>query len=251
MMHIPSLKAKTKKQQIEELKAPEFLLMPLTAYQNQMEPLVKEGEYVRKYQLIAKADSRWAARLHAPVSGWVEELVERDGKAYIKLRNDFREQETDLPKKDPDAMTKAELLERIRDYGIEGSGGAGFPSYVKFDTTGKEIRYFILNGAECEPYLSADYALLKHAASELLQTAALLKKLIGALDLVLAIEKQHKELRAVLERESRKLNIPLRIKLLKNEYPQGGELQLIKAVTGLELAKGSIPSNHGVVVSNV
>ncbi len=250
-MHIRSLKSITKKQEIEYLPDSEFLWMPLGSYQNQMKPVVQQGEKVKKYQLIALSEDNWFTKLHAPVSGKVEGVVEMKGQHYLKLKNDFEEAQVEKMEIDLKSLSKQDLLDLIRDSGIVGSGGAGFPTHVKYNTQGNPISYFIINGAECEPFLSADYALMKQEGLQLLEAVSVIKQLIEADEVVLAIEKQHRELKPLMKKWSEQINLSLRIHLLDNEYPQGGELQIIKSVTGLELPKGSIPARYGVVVSNL
>ncbi len=251
MMHITSLKSITKNQEIEYLPDPEFLWMALGSYQNQMKALVNQGEYVKKYQLIAQSEDHWFTKLHSPVSGFVEGVVEVSDQSYLKLKNDFEEKEIEKKTIDLKALSKQELLDLIRDSGIVGSGGAGFPTHVKYNTEGNPISYFIINGAECEPFLSSDYVLMKQEGQRLMDTVSVIQKLTGAREVVLAIEKQHRELKAPMQKWSQQANLSLRVHLLENEYPQGGELQIIKSVTGKELPKGSIPARYGVIVSNL
>ncbi len=251
MMHISSLKTKTKELKIETLPDASTLFMPLGAYQSHMKPWVKAGDYVKKYQLIAMSDDSRQICLHSPVSGIVEGVVVLNKQSFLKVKNDFEETEDELLIPEVNSLSKYELLNIIRESGIVGSGGAGFPTHLKYRTEGYSITDFIINGAECEPFLSADYAVMKHESRKLLEALDIIQRLTASQNIVLAIEKQHKELKAPIERLSKELNLSLKVHLLENHYPQGGELQLIKAVTGKELPKGSIPARYGVVVSNV
>lgn len=251
MMQIPSLKNITKHYPIENLPDPPEFFMPLHSYKGILLPVVRIGQYVRKYELLAESEGVFAAKLHAPASGVIAGFEEINGKAYIKLVNDFKDDALVLPDIDPERLEPAQLLEIIKEFGIEGSGGARFPAHTKYTVNDNKIDVFIINGAECEPYLTADYALMQDKTEALFKAIISIQKIIRAKKVVFGIEKQHKELAAVLKKHGGMGNFPVEIKLLPNTYPQGGELQLIKSVTGKELPKGCIPAQHGIVVSNV
>lgn len=250
MMHIPSLKRVTKHIPIQEIESPTELYLPLKGYKGNMEAIVQPGQHVKKYQLLAELSGVFAATLHAPVSGTVEGIFEINGEPHLKLINDFKDDEAQLPNINIDTLATADILKILKDYGIEGSGGARFPAHLKYNVS-TPIDTFIINGAECEPYLSADYALIKNETTALLKAINILQRVINAGKIVIVIEKQHKELLPILKQYIVASGLPVSVHLLPNEYPQGGELQLIKSVTGKELAKGSIPATHGVVVSNI
>lgn len=251
MMHIPSLKSITKTADIKYLPDAPCLYMPLGSYQQEMKPLVQQGDYVKKYQLIAQSEDNWKIQLHSPVSGYVAEITTIKEQSFLKINNDFEDNEEERNITDVKALSKPEILELIKNAGIVGSGGAGFPTHLKYNTEGFPISHFIVNGAECEPFLSADYAIMKHEIRKVLLALVELQKLTASQQIVLAIEKQHRELKIPIKQISKEVNLSLHVHLLDNTYPQGGELQLIKSVTGKELPKGSIPAKYGVVVSNI
>lgn len=249
-MHIGSLKKKTKLLPISEFKSPEMFFLPLHAYKEEMFPVINLGEYVKKYQLVAKSTGFFASQIHAPVSGFFNGIELINGASYLKIKNDFREEEFERETFSVENLISETILKIIKEYGIEGSGGARFPAHLKYAVAEKSIETLIINGAECEPYLSADYALMRHKTEELFKAISIIQKIINAQKVIIAFEKQHKELKSVFKPFLNKYNFEVGIKLLPNEYPQGGELQLIKSVTGKELQKGSIPAEHGVVVTN-
>lgn len=250
MMHIPSLKRVTKHIPIQKIASPPELYLPLIAYKGNMEVLVQPGQHVKKNELLAELSGVFAAALNAPVSGTIASIDTINGEPHLKLINDFKDEEITQPNINVDTLATADILKILKDYGIEGSGGARFPAHIKYNINGS-IDTFIINGAECEPYLSADYALIKNESLSLLKAISILQRTINANKIVIAIERQHKELVSILKQHITASNIPVSVHLLPNEYPQGGELQLIKSVTGKELPKGSIPAKHGVVVSNI
>ena len=170
----------------------------------------------------------------------------------IVLQNDFRNEEITRPVIDADNLTSDEILAIIKGAGIVGEGGAQFPTFVKYNLLGKKINTFIVNGTECEPYLTADYALMRDKTEELFRGIFLINKVLQAREIVLSIEKQNKELLDVFSpflSQTEYKNV--RVAILPNQYPQGGELQLIKSVTGKELARGVVPKDEGLMVSNV
>ncbi|UII25957.1 electron transport complex subunit RsxC [Fulvivirga maritima] len=251
LMNIPSLKSKTKKLPIKEIPATEYFMLSLKGYGSVMKPLVNQGDEVKKYQLLAENNNGFYSCLHAPASGVIESIQEIEGEAYIKLRNDFKDTETILAELHIENMAPEDILNVIKYYGIEGSGGARFPTYTKYNTLDSSIDTFIINGAECEPYLSADYALMNHETESLFKAVEIIQKVIGASRIVIGIEHQHKKLKSNLEQSAQAFHLPFEVKILPDQYPQGGELQLIRSVTGKELPKGSIPAQHGIMVSNV
>ncbi|KAF9660214.1 MULTISPECIES: electron transport complex subunit RsxC [Tenacibaculum] len=251
MMHIPSLKSKTKSKTIKTLATPKYLYMPLQAYRGSLKPLVGIGDNILKHQKIASSEGIFASSIHAPVSGTVIDIISNDGSSYIKIENNFREEKVSKKPINIEALTKEQILTFIKEYGIEGSGGARFPSATKYQTNTQSISYFLINGAECEPYLSADYAVMQQDAEALIKAIKVVQKVIKAKHIIFGIEKQHKELKSHLQNVASRLGITIQVKLLPNTYPQGGELQLIKSLTKKEIPKGSIPANHGIMVNNV
>lgn len=257
MMHIFSMKGKTKKLEIEKLKAPPVLYIPLSQHIGApAQPIVKVGETVKKYQLIGQASSVLSANIHSPVSGTVLDIANytlADGTSVpsIIIENDGKNEEIALTPIDS-ASSEKQIIEAIRNAGIVGEGGAQFPTDMKYDLGESQINTFIINGTECEPFLTADYALMAQHAEQLLEGISIVNRILKAKDVVITIEKQNKELIRILEPLLNKDNNKnIRLVVLPNEYPQGGELQLIKSVTGVELLRNKRPKDIGVIVNNV
>lgn len=251
MLVIPSLKKVTKKSAIKQLKDPVNLYLALDAYRGTMNPVVKIGDQVKKYQLLAESQGIFASTLHAPVSGRVKAFLEQDGKTILQLENDFQETKSSLSLIDTTTLTRATFETLLLTYGIQGAGGSQFPTQLKYKQSAVSIDTIIFNGAECEPYLSADFVLMKEKTRELLQAAQVIQTVLGAKRFVFAIEKQNREIKPILLQEAKSMGVLTEVKLLPDSYPQGGELQLIKSVTGKEIFKGSLPANHGIVVNNI
>lgn len=258
MIHIPSMKEKTKGKKIGQLPDPSLFYMPLQEkFGSAPLPVVQVGEKVQRYQIIGRSEKGSPALIHSPVSGVVKEISEYpqiDGSMSntIVIENDFLNAETREEARDPAEYHTGELLDIIRNAGIVGAGGAEFPTSVKFDLKGKIINTFIINGAECEPYMTADYAVMAQKTRELLDGILIVNRILQASRTVLAFESQNRELKGIFEPflQQEKYRM-IEIQLLPDAYPQGGELQLIKTVTGMEISKKILPAEAGVIVSNV
>ena len=153
--------------------------------------------------------------MHSPVSGYVAEITTVNGQSFLKLDNDFEDNEDERSITDVKALSKPEILDLIRDAGIVGSGGAGFPTHLKYNTQGYPISHFIVNGAECEPFLSADYAIMKHEIRKVLLALVELQKLTASQQIVLAIEKQHRELKIPIEQISKEISLSLHVSFIR------------------------------------
>lgn len=256
MITIRSLKKKTRVRSIVDFPKPKLLFLPLdNPIGKASVPLVKPGDYVKKYQLIASGDGRFSVNQHAPVSGIVKEISEKQIQPGIKIKcilieNDFKEITETLHPVDTDRLKPQELVEAIFQAGIVGQGGAQFPTHVKLDIGESKLTTIIINGAECEPYLSADYRLMHQESDKILRAAALVAKTLGAANVIVGIERSNKDLINVLKQNWKEDTVNFSVRLLKDGYPEGGELQLIRSLTGKTLPKGTIPISKGLLVSN-
>ena len=222
-------------------------------------PLVNVGESVKKYQCIADAAGVFSAAIHAPTSGTVTAIEERfiahpSGlKApCIVISADGLDEAAPLSATEvPFALSHSELIEKIRSAGIVGLGGAGFPSAVKLNPkANSSINTLILNGTECEPYITADDALMQTYAEDVINGAKLLAHTLGNPESVLiGVEDNKPDAIAALTAAAKGSNIE--IVSFPTKYPSGGEKQLIYILTGKEVPSGSIPASLGIVVQNV
>ncbi|MDL1912943.1 MAG: RnfABCDGE type electron transport complex subunit C [Bergeyella sp.] len=251
MLLIPSKKKKTRHCAVETIRDPRDFYLPLDAYRGTLEPIVELGQKIRKYQCVAHLEGTFATRLHAPVSGRIKAFVLIDGKQYIHLENDFKDLEMAVSSLDTTKLTVEGFSEILAQLGIEGSGGSRFPTQMKYRVKEGRIETLIFNGVECEPYLSADTVLMKEKGEELLRAAQLVQSVLKARRVIFVIEKQNSDVRIILDNEAKKLGIPVEFCMVSNTYPQGGELQVIRSVTGLELKKGEIPGLYGILLNNV
>jgi len=253
-MHIHSRKEKDKA--IQSIVAAPILYVPLLQHIGKpAKAIVSVGDFVKKFQLVGQASEGVSANIHSPVSGIVEEIRKyplADGNLVdtIIIRNDYKETEEKFPKTDLSIITPEQVIEIIAKAGIVGVGGAQFPTALKYQLDGFSIETFIVNGTECEPYLSSDYVLMKEYTAELFKGIELINKVLKAKEIVLTIEEQNKELADVLNPFIEKAT-NIRLQILPNEYPQGGELQLINRIKGQKLPRNKRPRDFGVIVNNV
>ena len=212
-------------------------------------PVVQAGEHVLRGQRIAAAAEGISANVHAPVAGTVKGVVTHITSAgkkreHILIENDFSDEGVTLPpltERTPEAV-----LARIAEAGIVGMGGAGFPTAVKLDVRGR-VDTLLVNGAECEPYITCDDRLLREHPREVAEGARLAALACGAQRLLIGIEKNKPEAIAAMKGVCGQAEVlPLRTR-----YPQGAEKQLIYAGTGRVVPEGKLPADCGVVVINV
>lgn len=248
----------TKEVPLRRLADAPFLYMPLSAYRGHFaRPVVSEGERVLKYQLIAGLKDAFSANVHAPVSGTVAGIrdfsgVDGEKVPMLVLQNDFQEECVGLPAGEEGDPAPEAVLQAIEDAGIVGAGGAQFPAALKYRVAGENIDTFIINGVECEPYLTADYAVMRERTEAFLEGIRLVNLFLRASKVVIAIEEKNRELETVFAPFlAQPRYAGFRVKVVSGGYPQGSQWQLVRAVTGLELAPPQHSAEKGIVVSNV
>ena len=196
--------------------------------------VVKAGQSVKCGELIAQADGDISSNVFASISGTVKEIKDVDGEEHIFITSDKSDATKFLPPlTDPDAD---EIRQRIKDCGIVGLGGAGFPTAVKVSTD-KPVDTLIVNGAECEPYLTCDYRLMIEKTEEIAK---------GVKKIIIGIESNKPD--AVRAFEAFEDIQPV---ILRKQYPAGGEKQIIYTTTGRRLGIKKLPADVGVIVQNV
>ena len=243
---------------IQVLPAPEQVFMPVVLHIGApCEPVVSVGDHVNYGQLIAKATSAVSANIHASVSGTVSAIEPRlhpNGKMVntIVIDNDMQDTldpgivpHTAEVEVDPKALT-----EIVRNAGITGMGGAAFPTAVKISSGLGKADTIIINGAECEPYITADHRIMLENTSEVISGIRMIVKLFGLPYATLAIEANKKEAIAKLREFIPASGGEIRLQVLTTRYPQGAEKQLIQAVTGRQVPPGGLPADVGCVVFN-
>jgi electron transport complex protein RnfC len=220
-------------------------------------PVVAKGDRVGKGQLIAEARVFVSAPVHAPTSGVILDVTEHRhptlGKGTaIVLEPDGEDTWCDgIPnERDWKAMTPDAICERVRDGGLVGLGGASFPTHVKLTPpSGTRIETVLINGAECEPYLTSDDAAMRARPEDVVIGLEIILKAVGARDAAIGIERNKPEALAALTAAAERLP-SCRVVSLPTRYPQGAERSLIQAILGKWVPAGKLPMAVGVVVQN-
>ncbi len=257
----PHEKEQTERCKIEFLPPPSKVIIPLSQHIGApAKILVKRGDEVKVGQMLGEAGGFVSAPVHASVSGTVVSVGEFPhplGKyvTAVEIENDNADTPVGFEPFPVDwrEAAPAELVQKIAASGLVGMGGASFPTHVKLSPpTDKPVDTLIINGAECEPYLTADHRLLLEKSKEVLTGALILKKILGAKTAFIAIEDNKPDaIGTIAELLSEKAFTSLSLAKLKTKYPQGGEKQLINAVTKREVPSGGLPMDVGCVVQNV
>ncbi|EGG84223.1 electron transport complex, rnfabcdge type, C subunit [Lachnospiraceae bacterium 2_1_46FAA] len=257
-IHPDDGKQLAKDKKIVSILPKEELVYPLSQHIGApAKPVVKAGDRVLKGQKIAEAGGFVSASIFASVSGEVKGIEKRFNPSGAKVdsiivENDFQYEEVSyLPVKPLEEMTKEEIIDRIKEAGIVGMGGAGFPTHVKLSPKEPEkIDYVIANCAECEPYITADYRRMLENPEELISGMRVVLSIFPQAKGIFGVEDNKpdciEKLRKLTEKESR-----MEVKALKTKYPQGAERQLIFATTGRAINSSMLPADAGCVVDNV
>jgi electron transport complex protein RnfC len=258
-LHLEDNKALSLQKPLEQARLPERLVLPLQQHIGvQTQPLVGIGQKVLKGEVIANSNAPVSAPIHAPTSGEVIEIGEHivphpSGLAgqCIIIKPDGENQWAELPPPISDfRSTDTQVLrQRIRESGIVGMGGATFPSAIKLNP-GKKIKTLIINGAECEPYITCDDKLMRDFAERVMQGARILQHLLQSEECLIAIEDNKPE--AILKMfQALRAEENMEVVRIPTLYPSGGEKQLIRILTGLEVPTSGLPAQLGVICHNV
>lgn len=221
-------------------------------------PLVKVGDVVKKGQVIARSDAFMSAPVHASISGKVKKLQNclvtgNVEVPCIVIEGDGSSETDYLPPLDPFACTTADALQRIRDAGIVGMGGASFPTHVKLNPPkDKTISYVLLNAAECEPYLTIDERTLQEDTQKVVDGLAIVLKLVNARGIIV-LETNKAAVAPSIQAEIARQGYgkTIQVVMVKTKYPQGCEKNIVDAVLGVEIPSGKLPADSGAIITNV
>lgn len=243
---------------IRELEAPPRVVIPLQ--QNIGAPAkanVNKGDHVKVGQVIGVAGGFVSAPVHSSVSGTVVDIRDcmlPNGKMTpaVVIDNDYQDEWVELnPSDHPESLSAAELQQIVRDAGIVGLGGATFPTAVKITpAAGKTIEKLVINGAECEPYLTADHRLMLENASDIVDGIRLMMLALDVREAIIGIENNKMDAVDMLSAAAKNVE-GIKVTALPVRYPQGGEKQLIYALTKRQVPNGGLPLDVGIVVCNV
>ena len=219
-------------------------------------PVVEKGDHVLAGQLIGEAGGFVSSPVYATVSGEVTGFQKcrtpQGGMAdCVVIRNDHQNESVEFEPADFHALTKEEILDRIKKGGIVGMGGAGFPTHVKLSPKEPEkIDYVLVNGAECEPYLTSDYRRMLEEPEKLVGGLQIILKLFPKAKGYICIEANKMDCVEAMRKACAGID-NIEVKVLKVKYPQGAERMLIYAATGRKLNSRLLPADVGCVVDNV
>lgn len=246
---------------IEEFPVPQQVVVMMSQHLGApASPCVVKGDKVKVGQLIGKSEAFMCANVHSPVSGTVakvEPCKDLFGIAkqavYIKVEGDEWEESIDRTPylKRECTLQPKEIVEKLKEMGVVGLGGATFPTHIKFDIApDKKAEYLIINGVECEPYLTSDHRVMLEHTEEVCVGISILRRCLGVPKAYVGIENNKPEPIAKMQQMARQFE-GIEVVPLKMKYPQGAEKQLINAITGRCVPSGKLPIDVGCVVSNV
>jgi electron transport complex protein RnfC len=257
--HPPERKHFTEEKPVEDMPIPERVFIPLSQHTGApAKPLVQKGDTVRRGQRIAEAGGFISAHIHASISGTVVKVDNyphpfgKPGPA-VEIESDGKDEPDTslLPINGWESADPKELKQRVQDAGIVGMGGATFPTFVKLSPPeGKEINALIINGSECEPYITADHRLMLEHTYKVVTGARIIMRILGLEKAFIAIENNKPDAIAAVKEACREYP-GIRVTRMKVKYPQGAEKQLIKAVLDREVPAGGLPMDVGALVQNV
>ena len=257
-VHPPERKEYANSKALVRLPIPSELVVSMSQHLGApAKPIKEKGDHVEKGEKIALASSFISADVHSPVSGTIKDIrkvtmansVTCD--AFV-IEPDPQQPEAFTKKVDYQDYSKEKLLEEIKDKGIVGLGGATFPLHVKITIpAGRKVDALVINGVECEPYLTADHRLMLERTKEVLEGIMICNRILNPARTIIGIEENKKDAALALEKEIELRSLPIEVCLLRMKYPQGDEKQLINATIGREIPSGKLPLDVGAVVVNV
>ena len=258
-VHPPESKELTAFLPIRRMPWPDEIILPLRQHAGMpAKPLVRKGDRVERGDKIAEADGHISVPIHASTAGTVVDIdwwAHPDGTIAeaIRIKVDKYSPQLPRPRIVPDwhGLTVQQVVDAVKDAGVVGLGGAAFPAHVKLlppkDTT---IKALIINGAECEPYLTSDHRVMAEHPERVYFGIRIMMATLGVKQAVIGIEKNKPDAIEALTAH-RPGDLDVRIMPLTVKYPQGAEKMLIKAMTGQEVQSGKLPAHAGVIVQNV
>lgn len=263
-VHPPASKVLTSDRPVKRIYIPRKVVVPLSQHTGlPSEPVVAAGDTVTVGQLIGKPSGFVSSALHAPISGKVSRIAYSPTPTQPRVLSVIIEsqgnedQDFKASARDVESLSSGELLNIIKDAGIVGLGGAAFPTHVKLTPPKtKTIDTVILNGAECEPYLTCDHRVMLEKSSEILKGLEIIMKVLGVKEAYIAIEDNKLSAIYAMEKAlaasgNRPSASGIKIVAMKTKYPQGAEKQAIKSVLNRKVPAGGLPMDVGCVVQNV
>ncbi|MFC1752022.1 electron transport complex subunit RsxC [Thermoproteota archaeon] len=258
-IHPHEYKELTEDKAIETLPLPDTVFIALDQHFGRpAKAHVKAGDTVSEGDLIAEADGFISAPIHSPVTGKIKKIGKHPHVLGIMQETIIIDRDKEAaPRKWPrnecqlSDIDKESFISILKDKGVVGLGGAGFPTYVKFMTKEtQKLEALVINACECEPYITVDYRAMLEETNLFMEGLRIIQKATGVPRIIIGIEDNKPDAIKLMEKESKKLK-GVSVEALKTKYPQGGEKMLIKAVLNKEVPKGGLPIDVGAVVVNV
>jgi len=258
-VHPNDMKAATNEKAIEQLAPPAQVVIPMSQHIGApCKPLVAVGDHVKVGQRIGEPGGFVSAPIHASVSGTVKAVEPRPysmggNMMSVVIENDFQDEmseEIQAPA-DPNALSVDEMVDRVKNAGIVGMGGATFPTHIKISGGIGKVDTVIINGAECEPYITADHRTMLERPEQIIGGATFLAKMFGLDKVHIGVELNKQNGIDELNRVIAEKHAPVVVEPLRCRYPQGAEKQLCQAITGRQVPPGALPSAVGCAVFNI
>ena len=257
-IHPPEQKFLTASKPIKHIALPKQLIIPLQQHiGREGDLLVNVGTHVLKGQPLTLSTNPMVVPIHAPTSGTVSAIkssviAHPSGLSQLCIFLDVDGEDTWRQRgacSDIELLTNNEIIKKIADAGIAGMGGAGFPTHIKVNSK-PDINFLIINGAECEPYITADDLLMMEQSVAIVDGIKIIDKLLTPTYILIAIEDNKPKAIKALQQAASNIE-KIKVCVVPTKYPTGGEKQLIKILTGQEISSGSLPIQAGIVMQNV
>lgn len=257
-VHPSDMKSLSNTQPIVRFPIPEELVVSMSQHLGAPATALKAvGDHVSKGEKIGQASGFISADVHSPVDGTVTAIRKVTMANSVccdalVIKPDDTQTDPFTVRRDYSSMSSADLLAEIKDKGIVGLGGATFPAHVKMTISpGKTVENLVINGVECEPYLTADHRLMLEKPYEVLEGVMICRSILNPKNTIIGIEANKMDAVAVLEQVIKEKGYPITVMPLKMKYPQGDEKQLLKSTINREIPSGKLPLDVGAVVVNV
>jgi electron transport complex protein RnfC len=257
-IHPPEQKELTSQKEIRSLPLPKQLILPLQQHiGKEGDLIVNVGDKILKGQPLTVASSPMVVPIHAPTSGTIAKIQKSvsahpSGLNELCLFIDVDNQDTWIERttnQDYKQLSAEDIVKKIANAGIAGMGGAGFPTHVKV-TPNSPLEFLIINGAECEPYITADDRLMVEQSESIVSGIQILNQILVPQHIVIAIEDNKPSAIQAMQSATKTID-NITVCVVPTKYPTGGEKQLIKILTGKEVPSGAIPINSGILMQNV
>lgn len=261
-IHPEEHKELTERLAIEEMPPPMQVVLPLSMHFGAVaQPIVKKRQEVQEGEVIAVVEKALGASIHSSVTGVVRAIEPRPHPTMVRCESVIIDRDPSAPPRayevdDWRKLTREQLLARIKDAGIVGLGGAGFPTHVKLSPPpSAKVDTLVLNGAECEPYLTTDHRLMLEYPEKIVEGARIILKVLGIKQCVIGIELNKPDainaMNKAASQSSAKDDTEVRVQGMVVKYPQGSEKQLIYSLTRRSVPGGGLPFDVGVIVQNI